>query len=1171
MTVMQVTASKSIRVILSDRVEENLEGIFDELDITQSSDVECTLDQQRHPESPCTLQAIDKEDQRNDGNLYELTIPLAGGGGALGFWCAVKAPDSREPTRLVAISVFRSPPRAMSQHCILVDPRWGYGKSELAFEEIKSLPTKQSIRDQGDELIGKWGIYLDIQERAAKRREWKSRYSGFRIVDDGSRGRFRVVAPSLPGAAWDSLEKVRVVLLGDSKKGQAAARFYPDVVKVKRNRDEIKLELQRPRDLKEIPKSGVIELKDDATDCKRQRSCIERLVAGDVGVECLKDFLFSDESVDSLQPYTGLGSKLQDLGYLEPRINPEQRRAVALGLDTPDVALIQGPPGTGKTTVIAELCYQYARMGKRVLVAAQTNLAVDNALSKLGTAPEVLAVRLAGRNIKFEDEALDFIGENAVRRWLRGHVAKAKNRLEGLRVLLDLPQQLKEARGANGSKWLDRNISNENIDQAALFEADHWEVSEPGIDETDHLQHAVFGFKGVWMAILEKHGLVQECMPSSMHRLKNLIAGRPGALKDAESALVSAQERLDCRLKLDAHLERENELAGRRESARNDLARLSDLVEGSGQGVFGLLQLTELIEELGHQIPLLRDVGKACRVAKRVLDETSLSRIESSTRKLPSIADHAPIIESSARSVCSWERWIRVPIIGTLARWRFQSNLARLAGYMRQGCWLAGLVQEEMAPAIEQRQVELAACIAEQSAWSKRKKELETDAGRISTSAAKGLVTKARERHEEVQRSIVATDVLKAWMSMVKGKEKMIRARARLVKMAATCRAAGSIRGRLKSLGLQSPRNEEEEKRIRSKMIVIESWIKACQENREISSSMQSRFDSQVNVVGATCSHAASRDFKARFSSFDCVIIDEVSKATPTELLVPSVLGKRVILVGDHKQLPPVLLEDRTFDEEAEELGQDAKRLLEELKGCMFKQRYEEFEAAGDPRIVMLRDQYRMHPDIMDGVNQFYGGQLRIGLPDMHLHRPHHLEQVAWIGDPNVHVVWVDVPKEDRYLAKRAGTSLVNPGQAAVCRDILSAMLRVDNGRVKAKDIGIIMPYRAQWKEYRGMSGNRALPEAVRCSSIDRFQGMEREVIILDLVHNHPSRRPSRFLDQHERINVAMSRARSLLVIVGSYASFIKTYGNDNPYRAFYDVARRKGAIRSVEDIHAYD
>ena len=76
------------------------------------------------------------------------------------------------------------------------------------------------------------------------------------------------------------------------------------------------------------------------------------------------------------------------------KLTYEQKQAVQIMYDAPDIALIQGPPGTGKTTVIAECIYQYVKQGKKVMLTSESNDAVDNALERLFDVPDVIPIRL---------------------------------------------------------------------------------------------------------------------------------------------------------------------------------------------------------------------------------------------------------------------------------------------------------------------------------------------------------------------------------------------------------------------------------------------------------------------------------------------------------------------------------------------------------------------------------------------------------------------------------------------------------------------------------------------------------------------------------------------------------------------------------------------------------
>ena len=111
--------------------------------------------------------------------------------------------------------------------------------------------------------------------------------------------------------------------------------------------------------------------------------------------------------------------------WLNPRIdkNENQKEAVYKMLAAPDLCLIQGPPGTGKTTVIAEAIYQFVRRGNRVLIASQSNDAVDNALERLIDSPEIRAIRL-GQKGKRKRKAEDlnsgkFVEDEALKYYYR--------------------------------------------------------------------------------------------------------------------------------------------------------------------------------------------------------------------------------------------------------------------------------------------------------------------------------------------------------------------------------------------------------------------------------------------------------------------------------------------------------------------------------------------------------------------------------------------------------------------------------------------------------------------------------------------------------------------------------------------------------------------------------
>ena len=132
----------------------------------------------------------------------------------------------------------------------------------------------------------------------------------------------------------------------------------------------------------------------DLVQIGRLRYGLQTFARGQAANPYLDVFLF-DASKARLPAVPG--ETLHTGNLLQPTLNPEQKRAVEGVINSDDLYLIQGPPGTGKTTVIAEICYQNAIRGQKTLIASQTNLAVDNALSKLTHHPKIRETNKACR------------------------------------------------------------------------------------------------------------------------------------------------------------------------------------------------------------------------------------------------------------------------------------------------------------------------------------------------------------------------------------------------------------------------------------------------------------------------------------------------------------------------------------------------------------------------------------------------------------------------------------------------------------------------------------------------------------------------------------------------------------------------------------------------------
>jgi superfamily I DNA/RNA helicase len=135
--------------------------------------------------------------------------------------------------------------------------------------------------------------------------------------------------------------------------------------------------------------------------------------------------------------------EIPDDDWFRSDLNDDQKQAVRMMISTPDLAMVQGPPGTGKTTMIAEAAWHLTRQGKKVLLASQANLAVDNALERLAQAPSIRAIRLGRKGEKDHP----FSQTNALSTYYAAIAQTCRQRT------LDTWQQT-EARQQELSRWL---------------------------------------------------------------------------------------------------------------------------------------------------------------------------------------------------------------------------------------------------------------------------------------------------------------------------------------------------------------------------------------------------------------------------------------------------------------------------------------------------------------------------------------------------------------------------------------------------------------------------------------------------------------------------------------------------------------------------------------------
>ncbi len=249
---------------------------------------------------------------------------------------------------------------------------------------------------------------------------------------------------------------------------------------------------------------------------------------------------------------------------------------------------------------------------------------------------------------------------------------------------------------------------------------------------------------------------------------------------------------------------------------------------------------------------------------------------------------------------------------------------------------------------------------------------------------------------------------------------------------------------------------------------------------------------------------------------FQTLVIDEAGQCIEPLAWCIFPLAEKIVLAGDHWQLPPTVLSN-----EAARLGLNCSILETAIK------------TVSD--VFLLNTQYRMR-EVIAGFssNYFYNGLL---LTASHLQ------------NTGVHISFIDTAGSGfQEVRGPDGTSLQNEGELRIVQNI------VEKESINLLTTAIISPYSGQVS-----AAKEILPKELRISTIDSFQGQEKETIIVSLVRSNDENDIG-FLKDYRRMNVAITRAKEQLIVIGDSA----TIGGDPFYHAFLTYIEQQGTYRSV-------
>jgi len=319
-----------------------------------------------------------------------------------------------------------------------------------------------------------------------------------------------------------------------------------------------------------------------------------------------------------------------------------------------------------------------------------------------------------------------------------------------------------------------------------------------------------------------------------------------------------------------------------------------------------------------------------------------------------------------------------------------------------------------------------------------------------------------------------------------------------------------------------------EQKELNSHIQSINSELKEIEEALKI---VEELVIKEASIVATTLTRAYLKD-SIQTRRFDTVILDEASMAPiPALWIAASVAEKNAVVVGDPKQLPPIVLSSHALSKKW--LGRD----IFEVAGLE--------DNYGHSCCIDLKRQYRMHPDISSIPNKLiYDGTLEDdpcttnedGLTEWYRVGWEHDNPVLLVNTASVGAWVTSVPRVK-------GSSRLNFLSATICIDIVELILN-ENRKIlqdgKSPRVLVACPYRPHAQLLKILIDEQEFGNEVSAGTTHSFQGSEAEVVIFDLVNDEPHWRVAMFTPKYDDnmkklLNVALTRAKHRLIIVGDF------------------------------------
>ncbi|AGY82877.1 AAA domain-containing protein [Carnobacterium inhibens] len=862
---------------------------------------------------------------------------------------------------------------------------------------------------------------------------------------------------------------------------------------------------------------------------RNEDTALKQLFNNQTANKNLKEFI---PEVESAQPSSFEMNKMnkKDFTATFATLNENQRLSVLGAINTEDIFLIQGPPGTGKTTVICEMIQYLAKQGNKILLSAQTHLAVDNVLQRIGEEEEIDAIRI-GNNEKVALGNEKYILEQRVEELQKSIVSTTKENkkkyhaiekdydirrqklisyeyvYEKVDAFMSINKNIEKARNElanllseiNETEKMSASVTNEinYLDEILINSEDILEQIKNILSE---------GYSHEKLANLSKFQMevfISKIDKEAIKEFKSCII----RLKNVEKEEINKLEKLE--------LEKKKILQSKAFYTQK-VAFYKAEQHNTGNSYESQIITYEKLE---HTYML------ECQEKDSQIEHLTF-KSEKQSEKINDLVKRASKAKSIITATLDLSKEPLVSILGSKFTFKEFLDFYTQAQLFE---WKYGKLPENTMDVL-----------AQISLFDKRKKiKKQLDQLQNHYEDLIKLKTNISDTQSQMRQLIqihISNDHVHCYLTDTNKEFNQFSTEDLTI-----CSSfINTLNEDTVFMGFYNQTIDIQEEWA-SRMDVYQT-------------SFEEAYVKSANLISATCLGIATKSNNYfSESEFDYLIIDEAGRASSLELLIPMIRGKKIVLVGDHKQISSDV--ERELMDKLTETEEIDENEISTYKASLFGLMYEKAKSSNK---MFLDTQFRMNSDISKIVSDFYyDGKLLDA--DKIKERSHGLENKLIQS-----FYWLNTPGNmELYQESKEGSSPYNKGEI---KGTINLLKWLDENISEEKSVGVIAPYKAQTKrlekEINKVEFNHLVVEV---NTIDAFQGREKQIVIMNLVRNNPNNTIG-FIEQDSRMNVAFSRAQEMMFVIGN-TEFI--HRNKMKLPKLYEIVaqlRENNAVKSIEE-----